>query len=794
MLSVNKSKCFLIADEVGLGKTRTASHIVWELSKQTNNPCTVLYLASNQRISAQNIEEFTGKPLHTKLAGYQHSTMLRACRAFLGQSWEPSQNQARQFQRMQCDRIITLWQETHRPWYAANSQGAISRAYAFSPKLSFFTDDGDFYLGSEAERALIRKLATEELPLSQEERQAICRSREYFEQQLSKPLNLRSLCSQMENKVGNSEFRILRGIFSNAALYLLRPNVLVLDEFQRFTDVLKPVSAQKYSIHTYIKFLEFVKEETPYILLLSATPYNYNHREEGVNPFRDFKTLQKAMEALGANTSEPKYYLSRAERRIFFQEEDRKLYQTVSEPLDSAGNSKYLLYLSEFYRHSTAVHQTYLSETPNYWLFAHGYGAKDQSEAGTDKVSSKMDLMSPYREMCQNPQLSKLNPYHHGRLQLLMRESHWEDLRRRLWLEPSLCAAQDHSPLGKRLVFTHYHMSARSAAYYLDKQVQDTLNTKPLGQLAGLEEALLSFVPKHAKETARGEKIAQILSVFLQKDYPRRVIFDVEKRWSVDAVVDYCRRYQLSEVLEEYDQLLMQQGICLDERLSEILGLSHLGKVKVGLDGEHELQFSVRYTDDPDQNVGHNKEFEQAILHRFNSPFYPFVLIATDTAQEGLNMHDYADSIMHWSPASSVSAFQQREGRIDRPNSRTIRCRLSYLYHLTAQDQTQTPTFQNLTETAYEMVLQVQNSREQLQLAKKAGIFPYWYLPAIPNAEPFPHIHRILCQTLFSGEEETNQQLLQGAKEYHRLAPELNAADKCAFLCEESQGKECPNG
>lgn len=792
---MSNAKCFLIADEVGLGKTRTASHIVWELSRHAERPCTLLYLASNQRISEQNIGEFTGKADFDRLAGYQQSTVCRACRAFLGENWNYSSDTAgtRQFRQIPCDRFISLWQKDQKPWCEEKAE---SRAYAFSPRLSFFTDDGLYYTGSEDERKTIGDVVEKINSLTPKEQDAIERSRRYFENLWKEKLDLQKLCKQKEAG-GNWAFRALRAILSNAALFLLRPDVVVLDEFQRFTGVLKEVGTPKYSpqmgkyvvvpkysLRMYLDFLREMKLELPYILLLSATPYDYDHRGEGNDPFGDFKTLQAQMQALGADISQPAYYLSRAERRMFFQEEDRKLYQTVNEPLRPEENHKYLLYLSQIYRSGVNIQQTYLSETPNYWLFAHGYKEKNASPNKIDTVSQDGQLQDTYLSMCKNEKLAKVNPYYHGRMQLLLRESHWEDLQHRLWLAPSLCASPKGTPLGKLLVFTHYHMSARAAAYYLDRKVQETLAPGPLEDLDGLWQDLLPFVPEQAQSK---EYIAKILAKFLQMKYPRRVIFASEGRWDAAAVVTYCQKYQLADVLEEYRQLLASQNANLALRLEEILGMDHLGKVKVGPEQEHALQFAVRYTDDPEQNVGHNKKFEQAILRRFNSPFYPFVLVATDTAQEGLNMHDYADRIMHWSSASSVSAFQQREGRIDRPNSRTIRCRLAYLYHMTHPNAPAIPDFKQLSKMADQITTAANIPAAKLKLAYESGIFPLWYVPAPSAAPNFPHIHRILCETIFSGEDAQNEQLLCGVKEYHKLAPELNDAARCAFLSEKGR-------
>lgn len=57
----------------------------------------------------------------------------------------------------------------------------------------------------------------------------------------------------------------------------------------------------------------------------------------------------------------------------------------------------------------------------------------------------------------------------------------------------------------------------------------------------------------------------------------------------------------------------------------------------------------------------------------FNSPFAPFVFATTSVGQEGLDFHYYADRIVHLAIPANPTAFEQREGRINRRNCLAIR-------------------------------------------------------------------------------------------------------------------------
>ncbi len=57
----------------------------------------------------------------------------------------------------------------------------------------------------------------------------------------------------------------------------------------------------------------------------------------------------------------------------------------------------------------------------------------------------------------------------------------------------------------------------------------------------------------------------------------------------------------------------------------------------------------------------------------FNSPFWPNVLVTTSIGQEGLDLHPWCNALAHWDLATSPVALEQREGRITRFASLSVR-------------------------------------------------------------------------------------------------------------------------
>jgi hypothetical protein len=61
----------------------------------------------------------------------------------------------------------------------------------------------------------------------------------------------------------------------------------------------------------------------------------------------------------------------------------------------------------------------------------------------------------------------------------------------------------------------------------------------------------------------------------------------------------------------------------------------------------------------------------------FNSPFRPFVLATTSIGQEGLDFHPYCRRVCHWNLPSNPVDLEQREGRIHRYKSHSVRLNLA---------------------------------------------------------------------------------------------------------------------
>lgn len=126
----------------------------------------------------------------------------------------------------------------------------------------------------------------------------------------------------------------------------------------------------------------------------------------------------------------------------------------------------------------------------------------------------------------------------------------------------------------------------------------------------------------------------------------------------------YCNRYRLGDVLAEYFSLMQENGASAGDALREAASA-------IGLKRSGNGSRCARPFQDKKEVVGSSYESDKdlspkSLRNAFNSPFPPYVLVSTSVGQEGLDFHRYCDRVIHWSPPSSPSVMQQREGRVDR--------------------------------------------------------------------------------------------------------------------------------
>ena len=243
-----KERRFLIADEVGLGKTVVAAGVIDRLSQAGTKPLRVFYVAPGHTIAHQN----------------QDRLLPNGARA-------PKEDRLGLF----------------------SYSGAIQRrveVYALSPETSFHTRG----TGQKAERLrieLLLEMAYPDLDLPEDlftigsKNWANYKETETrihlptnkivrgFKFCLCKELNVKPTCVRQElEQLAKKRYKFFTKLRSVLALTLLqshRPDLLILDEFQRYRDLLNTNEKALFSSVLH----PMAVTQSPGVLLVSATPF-----------------------------------------------------------------------------------------------------------------------------------------------------------------------------------------------------------------------------------------------------------------------------------------------------------------------------------------------------------------------------------------------------------------------------------------------------------------------------------------------------------------------------------------
>ncbi|MGO8735855.1 MAG: helicase-related protein [Terriglobia bacterium] len=330
---------FLVADEVGLGKTVVAQGILQEmmLRKQRKNggPLVVFYVCSSLAIAAQNRR----KLLEALPESERGDAVCPVDRITLVGTQDPPSNQ-----RLN---LYTLTPDTSIPLRAGRSRGGrqTERALIFAlirrqyPKVLRVFRQDDFrqkpwILGRDDDtwKSWVRhykQLILNTPTLRREFHTSIRQEFGLQEGQRLVPV-LEELKGDRLEFIGR-----LRGALAAANLSKVKPDLIIFDEFQRFQDLVQECDAVPQS-----RVLRLLRgddmEDPPALLLLSATPYKpYARRWEdsGGEAHKEFLEL---IQFLYGNTSNSKLKRHELEEAFLKLETELRLGRLASPEFMSA--------------------------------------------------------------------------------------------------------------------------------------------------------------------------------------------------------------------------------------------------------------------------------------------------------------------------------------------------------------------------------------------------------------------------------------------------------------------------
>ncbi|MCR5738214.1 MAG: DEAD/DEAH box helicase [Lachnospiraceae bacterium] len=266
----------LLADEVGLGKTIIASRVVTSLAEEHRNArkkFKVVYVCSNLNIASQNCRKL-GIPDEDCMRFSESRLSLQHLRLREIDS-RPQQlipmTPATSFsikwgQGIQEERALIYVVLSQHPIYRGY-KGRLSRLLKFDPSLKNWEGQ-------------VKGMKKRVKRVSDKDSRYLPRLFKAFDKFLrqDKDLkdNLNYLCDRKYPE--NEDYRLraavvngLRRVFAQISLISLHPDLVIMDEFQRFKDLLD-TGAEEDSEQSLLS-RQFLNDEKTRVLLLSATPY-----------------------------------------------------------------------------------------------------------------------------------------------------------------------------------------------------------------------------------------------------------------------------------------------------------------------------------------------------------------------------------------------------------------------------------------------------------------------------------------------------------------------------------------
>ena len=269
----------LLADEVGLGKTHVASAVidrVREMRKAVNdNMFRVVYVCSNMSIANQNIEKLGVKnkaDVTESRLSMQHLTIREREAKIV----DPENGKMGEI-------IIPLTPSTSFSLRGSSKGNANERAL-IATILERFDDFSKFrhqlsklfqgWSGDNGWEYWLKRYSKRVDDLGEsyidEVRRYLYNNQTFLE--IKKELIENFNHGNISNLDSTRIINLLRRIFADLSLSMLAPDLIIMDEFQRFSSLLDYNDESEQSVIAK-KFFEQEGGQQPLILLLSATPY-----------------------------------------------------------------------------------------------------------------------------------------------------------------------------------------------------------------------------------------------------------------------------------------------------------------------------------------------------------------------------------------------------------------------------------------------------------------------------------------------------------------------------------------
>lgn len=291
---------FLVADEVGLGKTLVAQGVIQALCARAERPLRIFYMCSSLGIAAQNkrrLLEIIPEKAQREQADIRAdrldllpSAEIEGTPPFFLYSLTPQTTAGEGTGRVD-ERVVI-----------GKALQAISSTLAGDDA---FLDKLRAPAGKPTWNARLAAVELRDRTVLKHFRQHVCtmigRSEQAWEQKIAAEVERRL------DEAPAATIEALRRAMTLAVLDALRPDVVILDEFQRFFEMLPPPAPERddedgddedegsrsqHSVMRAVLGAQRPRDERPAVLMLSATPYRlFARMREGQQHHEEFFQL-----------------------------------------------------------------------------------------------------------------------------------------------------------------------------------------------------------------------------------------------------------------------------------------------------------------------------------------------------------------------------------------------------------------------------------------------------------------------------------------------------------------------
>jgi hypothetical protein len=296
---------FLIADEVGLGKTVVARTIIQELMKRRRRPLVVFYVSSNLNIAHQNrakLLELLPTEAQQKAASAAADRLTLAANPRNRPSHEKLH-------------LYTLTPDTSVPMYRRRGGfGRLEeRALILRLLKGRFPSLDTNWFSAKCRGNQARESSWDAALQAHKELKGVRELQDHFLEAVGKDKHLNlpavdaaSILQAAEQNRPSHFMGSMRTALAMAVLRDVKPDLVIFDEFQKFRELL--IEPPNVVPDPVTRALRGGAQNDHGVLLLSATPYRlYSSRQEeaaGVSHHQDFLELIRFL--FGPNSEQPK--------------------------------------------------------------------------------------------------------------------------------------------------------------------------------------------------------------------------------------------------------------------------------------------------------------------------------------------------------------------------------------------------------------------------------------------------------------------------------------------------------